>query len=239
MTTGLGKIPKPESVASEVLKSLIDYLFSGQVQPGDKIPSERQLTEELGVNRPAVRQALLTLSFLGLLDIRPGSGTYFRDPDQALLFTLFELSLTFGEPRLRDLVETRTKLETLVAGMAAERRTDAEVDELRELLAQMERSLGEEFVEADMAFHARIAECSRNRVLIDMLKGVRTMVRSWIGSTVLRRSSTEIMFADHVPIFEGIAEGDPERAQQAMAAHMAGATSRLDPAFFTQSRIHH
>jgi GntR family transcriptional repressor for pyruvate dehydrogenase complex len=237
MSVALDKITLPESVATEVLKSLLDYLFSGEVRPGDRIPSERQLTNELGVNRPAIRQALRTLSFLGLLDIRQGSGTYFRDPDQDLLFTLFELSLTFSQRRLRELVEARAKLEVLLAGMAAERRTEEEVEELRDRLAKMRDAAGDKFVDADMAFHAKIAEAARNDVLRDILRGVRTMVRGWMQSTVRAASSTEVMYLDHPPIFEAIAAGNPDQAREAMTRHMAGATSRLAPEFFDRSPV--
>ncbi len=214
-------------MGSEVLKSLINYLFSGEVKPGDRIPSERQLTESLGVNRPAVREAVRALAFLGLLDVRQGSGTYFRDPDQDLLFTLFEMSLTFGERRLQDLIEARGELEVLVAGMAAERRTEEEAGELGELLAIMRRSQGSDFVDADIAFHSKIALMARNDVLKDMLKGVRLMVRNWVGHNVRAGGSTLVMYNDHVPILKAIVESDPDAARSAMATHMAGARSRL------------
>lgn len=234
MATGLSKIitVQPESMASEVLKRLLEYLFSGEVEPGDRIPSERQLTEVLGVNRPAVREAVRALAFLGLLDVRQSSGTYFRDPDQDLLFTLFELSLTFGQRRLHELVEARGELEVLVAGLAAERRTEEDLAELTELLARMRRKGGQEYVEADTAFHARIAEAARNAVLQDMLRGVHTMVRNWVSSNVRAAGSTKALYNEHVPILEGIARGDPESARQAMARHMAGARGRLSPDFF-------
>jgi GntR family transcriptional repressor for pyruvate dehydrogenase complex len=234
MATGLNKIviAQPESVASEVLKRLLEYLFSGEVEPGQRIPSERQLTESLGVNRPAVREAVRALAFLGLLDIRQGSGTYFRDPDQDLLFTLFELSLTFGQRRLHDLVEARGELEVLVAGLAADRRTDEDVEELRGLLADMRRATGSGFAETDLAFHGKIAEAARNGVLQDMLKGVRTMVRGWVISNVTAAGSTTVMYNDHVPIFAAIAAGDVDAARKAMAAHMTGARGRLAPEFF-------
>jgi GntR family transcriptional repressor for pyruvate dehydrogenase complex len=218
------------SLGSEVLKSLINYLFSGEVTPGDRIPSERQLTELLGVNRPAVREAVRTLAFLGLLDVRQGSGTYFRDPDQDLLFTLFEMSLTFGERRLEDLVEARGELEVLVAGMAAERRTSDDAKELGELLAVMRRTQGSDFVEADIEFHSKIAVIARNDVLKDMLKGVRLMVRNWMAHNVRAAGSTTVMYNDHVPICKAIVAGDPDAARDAMAKHMIGARNRLSGA---------
>lgn len=228
-------VQQPPSIASEVLKQLLDYLFSGEVQPGDRIPSERQLAETLGANRPAVREALRVLAFLGLLDVRQSSGTYFRDPDQDLLFTLFETSLMFGQRRLHDLVEARGELEVLVAGLAAERRSDEDVAVLKSLLDSMRIARGSDFVDADMAFHAKIAELAGNDVLQDLLRGVRTMVRSWMGSNVRGSGSTKVMYNDHVPIFEAIANRDTAAARTAMAAHMAAARGRLGSEFYERS----
>ena len=104
---------------------MLDYLFSGQVRPGDRIPSERQLADDLGVNRPSVREAIRALAFLGLLEVRMGSGTYFRGPDQELLFRLFEWNLVFGEGQLLELVEARAQLEIVVAGLALRRAAGA------------------------------------------------------------------------------------------------------------------
>src|SRR5918995_1315525 len=141
---GLTKIEpaRPEPLGSEVARRLLDYLLSGQVRPGERIPSERQLAEDLGVNRPAVREAIRVVGFLGLLEVRQGSGAYFRGHDQDLLFRLFEWSLLFDEMRTAD---------------------------------------PDGFPDADVAFHTEIADMADNVVLKDMLAGIRTMIRGWVG----------------------------------------------------------
>jgi GntR family transcriptional regulator, transcriptional repressor for pyruvate dehydrogenase complex len=229
MTTGLTRIEAAprEPLGAEVARRLLDYLLSGAVRPGDRIPSERQLAELLGVNRPAVREAIRALGFLGLLEVRQGSGTYFRGPDQDLLFRLFEWTLLFGEGEARDLLETRADLEIIVSGRAAERRTDADVAGLKQLLDRMRDSDAAEFPDADVAFHAKIAEAARNVVLKDMLASIRTMIRGWVGRNIRAAGTTKIAYRDHVPIYKAIAAGDPEAAQAAMAAHMRAATRRL------------
>jgi GntR family transcriptional repressor for pyruvate dehydrogenase complex len=219
-------IPKREPLATEVARTLLDYLFSGELVPGDRIPSERQLSEALGVSRPAVREGLRALSFVGLLEVRHSSGTYFRDPDQELLFSIFELSLMFGQGRMSALVEARSELEVCLTGLAAARREDSEVDELAGALQTMERSSGTEFVEADLRFHSIIAAAAKNEVLEQMLRGVRTMVRSWVQTNVRAAGTTRIAYDDHVPIFEGIRDRDVDAARSAMAAHMAAARRR-------------
>lgn len=216
-----------EPLAVEVSRRLIDYLMSGEVQPGDRIPSERQLTEMLGVNRPTVREAIKSLGFLGLLEIRQSSGTYFRGADSDVLYRLFELGLVLGERGAKDMMQARAELEVVVAGLAAEARDTAGVELLRARLAVMRECPDEEFAEADTAFHAALADIADNSVLRDMLKGMRAMIqRGWVERTGAVRTR-KVAHDDHVPIFEAVERGDPEAARDAMARHMRGATRRL------------
>jgi GntR family transcriptional repressor for pyruvate dehydrogenase complex len=229
MTTGLGRIEMTarEPLGSEIARRLLDYLLSGEVRPGDRIPSERQLADYLGVNRPAVREAIRALGFLGLLEVRQGSGTYFRGPDQDLLFRLFEWSLLFGEKEVRDVMEMRADLEIIAAGRAAERRSEADVTALKELLDRMRRSDAAEFPDADVAFHSKIAAIAGNVVLRDMLASIRTMIHGWVDRNITAAGTTKIAYRDHVPIYRAIAAGDPEAARTAMTSHMQAATRRL------------
>ena len=228
--TSLGKIESAprELISTEIARRLLDYLFSGNVLPGERIPSERQLADDLGVNRPSVREASRALAFLGLLEVRMGSGTYFRGPDQELLFRLFEWNLVFGEGQLLELAEARAQLEVVVAGLAAERRSAAQVEQLRVILERMRRSKeAAAFVDADIDFHLTLADMARNAALRDMLKGVRAIVEGWVTRNVRAAATTKIALGDHVPIFEAIELGSPDRARTAMQAHMEGATRRL------------
>lgn len=216
-----------EPLASEVSRRLIDYLMSGDVAPGDRIPSERQLTEMLGVNRPTVREAIKSLGFLGLLEVRQSSGTYFRGPDSDVLYRLFELGLVLGERGSKDLLEARAELETLVAGLAADVIDDDGVAVLHGCLETMRTCADEDFAAADMAFHAAVADLCGNVVLRDMLRGLRRMIqRGWIERTGTTRSR-QVAYDDHVPILAAIERRDAMGAREAMAAHMEGATQRL------------
>jgi GntR family transcriptional regulator, transcriptional repressor for pyruvate dehydrogenase complex len=216
-----------EPLGAEVARRLLDHLLSGAVPLGGRIPSERQLAESLGVSRPAVREAIRALGFLGLLEVRQGSGTYFRGPDQELLFRLFEWTLLFGDGKARDLLETRADLETIASGRAAERRSEAEVAALEELLERMRVSDQAGFPDADLAFHSKIAELAGNVVLEDMLASIRAVIRGWVARNIAAAGTTSIAYRDHVPIYRAIAAGDPEAARTAMAAHMRAAIRRL------------
>jgi GntR family transcriptional regulator, transcriptional repressor for pyruvate dehydrogenase complex len=229
MPPGLSRIelaPR-EPLGSEIARRLLDYLLSGAVPPGDRIPSERQLADALGVNRPAVREAIRALGFLGLLEVRQGSGTYFRGPDQELLFRLFEWTLLFGDGKARDLLETRADLEIIACGRAAERRSQDDVAALEALLEDMRTSDQDRFPDADLAFHAKIVAMAGNVVLEDMLASIRTVIRGWVERNITAAGTTQIAYRDHVPICRAIAAGDPQMARTAMAAHMQAAIRRV------------
>ena len=152
---------KREPLATEIARRLVDYLLSGGVEPGERMPSERQLAQAFGVGRGAMREALKALTLLGLVEVRHGDGTYLKKADSALLPQVIEWGLLLGEQRTLDLVEARQKIEVDIIGLAAALRDEADLAELRRLLARMERLVEGDgdptgFVDADVAFHLRL-----------------------------------------------------------------------------------
>jgi GntR family transcriptional repressor for pyruvate dehydrogenase complex len=220
---------KREPLAMQIARRLVEYILSGQVEPGDRMPSERQLAEAFGVGRSAMREALKALTLIGLIEVRQGDGTYLKKPDAALLPQVIEWGLLLGERRTMDLVEARQHLEVVIAGLAARRRTEQDVSDLRGLLQRMEQSEHnvEAFVDADVAFHQRIADAARNSVLKDIHSSVQALSRAWIRRVITSAESTRPSYEEHVPIFEAIERGDPQAAQAAMEHHMTSAAQRL------------
>jgi GntR family transcriptional repressor for pyruvate dehydrogenase complex len=202
--------------------------MTGGVAPGDRMPSERQLAEAFGVGRSAMREGLKALTFLGLLEVRHGDGTYLKRADSALLPRVVEWGLLLGERRTLDLVEARQKIEAVIAGLAAERRSAADLVELRRLLDRLRRLQDDPagFVEADVAFHLRLAEAADNTALRDILSGIQALLRAWIGR-VIAAGNVDISYQEHVPIFSAVERGDAAAATSAMAAHMEAAAGRL------------
>ncbi|WP_218107748.1 FadR/GntR family transcriptional regulator [Streptomyces sp. MnatMP-M27] len=121
----------------ELTRRLLDYLLSGELTPGQRIPSERQLAEALSTGRSTVREAIKSLSLLGLLEQRVGDGTYLSRSTSALLRQVIEWGILLGEKRLEDLLEARHHLEVQLAGWAAERRSNEQLERLRALAGQM------------------------------------------------------------------------------------------------------
>jgi GntR family transcriptional repressor for pyruvate dehydrogenase complex len=220
-----------EPVSAEIVRRLLDYLLlSGEVEPGQRIPSERQLVETLGVGRPVVRDAIKALGFLGFLETRQGAGTYFRGTEPGIFSRILEWGVAIGEQRTIDLIHARGHLEVLVAGLAAKHRTEDDVRALHQLLEAMRSASIEEpqrFAEADVEFHLRIAQASGNSVLASMLERIRVLVFAWIGHNIAASKTTSVAYAEHPPILEAIERQDVDEARAAMERHMRGATKRL------------
>jgi GntR family transcriptional repressor for pyruvate dehydrogenase complex len=219
---------KREPVATQVARKLVEYLLSGAVEPGARMPSERQLAEAFGVGRSAMREAIKALSLIGLVEVRQGDGTYLRKADSALLPEVIEWGLLLGERRTMDLVEARQEIEIVIAGLAARRRTEKDIEDLTRILERMERTtVASAFVEADVQFHMRLADASDNLVLRDIHSSVQALLRTWIGRVLAAEGSRVPSYLEHVPILAAIVDGNPEAAQRAMEAHMSSAAGRL------------
>jgi GntR family transcriptional repressor for pyruvate dehydrogenase complex len=230
-----------EPMAAEVARRLVDYLLSGGIEPGSRMPSERQLAEAFGVGRSAVREAIAALSLIGLIEVRHGDGTYLKRPESPLLPQVVEWGLLLGEQRTTDLVEARQKIEADIAGLAAQRRTEEDLADLKRILGRMEweaRAGGDAsaFVEADVAFHLRLAETARNSALRDVLSGIQALLRVWI-SRVIAEGHREVSYHEHVPILAAITAQDPAAAEAAMESHMRSAAGRLQAALERASRL--
>jgi GntR family transcriptional regulator, transcriptional repressor for pyruvate dehydrogenase complex len=223
------RLPPRESAVAEIIRTLLDYLLSGEIEPGSRIPSERQLAEALGVGRSAVREAIKSLSVLGLLDVRQGDGTYLSRSGSDLLPRVIEWGLLLNEPRIKDLLETRTEIEVVVAGLAASRSSDEDVALLRERLESM-RAADDDidaYIEADIAFHLQLARASGNEVFVNLVSSLRSLLRVWAGRVLRHAGETRTSLAVHEPIVDAIAAGDPEKAREAMKVHMDRAHRRL------------
>jgi GntR family transcriptional repressor for pyruvate dehydrogenase complex len=227
MMEGIDPI-KREPVATQVARKLVEYLLSGAVEPGSRMPSERQLAEAFGVGRSAMREAIKALSLIGLVEVRQGDGTYLRKADSALLPEVIEWGLLLGERRTMDLVEARQEIEIVIAGLAARRRTEQDIADLTRLLERMERATTPAgFVEADVQFHMRLAEAADNLVLRDIHSSVQALLRTWITRVLAAEGARIPSYLEHVPILVAVVEGDEAAARAAMEAHISSAARRL------------
>jgi GntR family transcriptional repressor for pyruvate dehydrogenase complex len=215
--------------AQQIAHQLLEYFVSGKVKPGDRLPSERQLAEALGVSRSIIREALKSLGMLSLIRVKPGGGYYLQDVPSNLLPKSVEWGLLLGERHTADLVEARGFIEVTVVRLAAERRDEKNLSRLDDLLAQMKaaRENPKKFVEADIAFHITLAEASRNSALRNILSGMRNLLDVWIRRNVYAAEDLDPRYRRHLAIFEAIKKRNPEAAARAMETHMTFAAKYL------------
>jgi GntR family transcriptional repressor for pyruvate dehydrogenase complex len=227
----LQAMPRGTAV-SEVVKQLTGLLTGGDLAPGSRLPPERQLAESLGVGRSAVREALAALEILGIVSVRPGSGTYLRENTSELLPTTLSWGLMLSASRTAELIEVRGGLEIQAATLTAGRIDDADVEKLRSYLDVMAESLDDvdTFIEADARFHLLIASSSGNVVLRDLLQTVRSLLRLWVERALQTRGQATDAYNEHVAVFEAIEARDPQAAAAAMTAHMRTAAQRIERA---------
>ncbi|ROP58528.1 GntR family transcriptional repressor for pyruvate dehydrogenase complex [Curtobacterium sp. PhB130] len=220
------------SPASEVARQLVALLTAGDLAPGSRLPSERVLAERLGVGRSAVREALAALEILGIVQIRPGSGTYLRGGTSDLLPTTLSWGLMLASNRTRELLEIRSSLERTAAILAVQRASDEELDALGATLDQQAAALDDPpvFIEADVRFHILLARAGDNDVLADLLQSLRSMLSVWVGRRVTTREATEAAYREHREVYDAMRARDVAATQRAMDAHMATASARIEHA---------
>ncbi len=220
------------SPASEVARQLVSLLTAGELAPGSRLPSERLLAERLGVGRSAVREALAALEILGIVQIRPGSGTYLQGGTSDLLPTTLSWGLMLASNRTRELLEIRSSLERTAAILAAQRATPAQLEELQTYIDRQHETLDDPdaFIDADVRFHVLLARSAGNDVLADLLQSLRSMLSVWVGRRVRTRQATEAAYEEHRAILDALRAGDVLAVQRAMDDHMATASARIEHA---------
>ena len=226
----LGRIERT-SVIAEVMKRIRSLIESGNLSPGSRLPSERELRESLGVGRSTVREALRALDALGLVEVRQGKGTYVRSaPANASdMLTMTEASHSDWE-QLDRIVEARLPIETYAASLAAIRRTDEQLAQLAERLGDFERAIQtndlSKLVLADIEFHNLIADVA-SPVLLSCLDSIGVLLINSRRMSLSRADRLPHVLDKHRLIYEAIAATDPGKASQAMSDHLLDFISEL------------
>lgn len=229
LTGALGGSIGTASAVSEVTRRLLAYFTSDAIQIGDRLPPERQLALSLGVGRSAVRESLAALEILGVVTVRPGSGTYLRGKASELLPQTLSWGMLIGTTQTQELIEVRHGLEVQSARLAASVATPEAVAEIETHLETMAANISDypAFVAADMHFHRAVAAAAQNTVLADLLQTVRSLIRVWVERALNDAEQAQRTLAEHRAVYEAIAAGDPDAAVAAMSTHMDSAGERL------------
>lgn len=223
------------NLAQSVTATLIQRIRSGELRPGDKLPTESELMTSLGVSRTVIREAISGLQVAALVETRHGVGTFVLAPQTRTRLDLGTEEITTLLDVLA-VMEVRISLEVEAAGLAATRRTDAQLRKLRSALKAFEKGISDgsnHTVEADIAFHLAIANATGNTYFHAVLEqlGQAIIPRARVNSAAmagtvpadyLRRVQLE-----HQSIYDAILHHEPDVARAAMRTHLANSRSRL------------
>ena len=216
---------KQELPADKIIKQIRSLITSGQLKPGDRLPSERKLAEKLGVGRTAVRDAIRKLEFYGILKTLPQSGTVVAGIGLTALEGLITDVLKLETSDFRSLVETRVILETNTAKLAAERRTDEDIEEIKKAIFAFETKIKnkENAVEEDLMFHLKIAEASKNNVLKSLMLIITPdIVKNFKTFKVCDETTELIAVKEHKKILNAIINQNAKKASTLMNDHLQG-----------------
>lgn len=212
-----------ESPVDKIIRQIRELITSGQLNPGDKLPPERKLSERLGVGRSNVRDAIKKLEFYGILRTLPQSGTIVAGMGMTALEGLISDVLKIENSDFASLVETRVLLETESAKLAALRRTDQDVVDIKKALDAYANKVkaNEQAVEEDLMFHLKIAEASKNAVLKSLMLIITPdIINNFIQLDICTDSRLGTALDEHEIILQHIVAQEPEKAAEAMRTHL-------------------
>ena len=222
-----GSVARDESAggAATVIAYVRQQLVSGDLKPGDRLPSERELSIRLGVSRPILREGLRALSVLGLLDVQQGRGAFVGTADISVLGDALVFCLAQQPNALEDVLQGRIAIECQAIRLACQAATDLELAQTERLLSHFVESLDdpERGGAADHAFHLAIVEASHSSTLITMYRALQPLLlRSHVERRRLALPDPEVtafLVEAHREVFVAIVSGDPELAETRMREH--------------------
>ena len=224
------KTIKRRSTSELVLKEILGSIQSGELKPGDKLPTESKLSEMFGVGRSSLREALSALALMGYIEVTQGRGSFVRQDLHASNLSAFALKDIQTAASLIDILEVREILECSTARLASGRATAGDIRRLWAIFNRMKENMGniEQFSENDFDFHVALAEASGNEMLLVMMKFIVQKVHQAyvkLKHETLFEADEAIATAEKV--IAGIAGGRGDAAADAMRDHLNLVTTEL------------
>jgi GntR family transcriptional repressor for pyruvate dehydrogenase complex len=213
---------KRGSIAEEIIDLFRQKLLAGELKLGERLPTEKQLVEQLGVSRSALRETIKMMAALGVIEVRQGEGSFItREPSASLLNPLvFAVMLQAGVSR--DLLELRTLLEVGYCQLASEKATDEDLHKIEqtalyfEELAEQGDIDADSRAQADLDFHSAIIDATHNPLIIQISKTVEELFFSSIRSTISKIEGLVWGIEGHRRIIEAIKRKDHHQIRQAV-----------------------
>ena len=212
---------------------MVEHLVNGDWLEGEQIPPERELCQKLGVGRSSLREAMKALEIIGMIEMRVGEGTFVCRRADFLSHPLLWAIAGSGATEANELIEARKLIEVELAGLAADRATPDDFQQIGIHLDTMETSLdnSDKFLEADIAFHVAIGQAGHNRVLLNSLHLIRNLMQQWVRTSLEQHAFVATTALEqHRAIFVAVAKRNPAKAREAMRTHLDAMAVHLQAA---------
>jgi GntR family transcriptional repressor for pyruvate dehydrogenase complex len=218
---GLAPI-KSTRIYEEIIRQVKQMIGEGRLKSGDRLPPERDLAEKFVVSRTSVREALRALESLGLVEIRPGEGTFVREVSVETLIEPLAFVMASQRAALSELFEARRLLEPSLAELAARRATPEEISEMERILDEQAQEVeqGRMGLAQDAAFHAAIGVAAHNRAITRIAHAVIDLLAQSREESLSTPGRPRRSHEDHRRVLAAIAARNPEGAAQAMREHL-------------------
>ncbi len=217
---------KTKKVYEEIIGQIKKLIVDGKLQPGDKLLSERELSEKLNVSRASVREAFSALEMMGIITIRPGEGSFVRQVSFEGMLEPLSFILQMEIDDIMQLLEVRKILEVETAALAALRATPADLEAIHKSLVSMMEELrqGEIGDIADASFHFSVAKAANNPILIKVMNTISDLMNKSFRSSrqklFLIENMPAVLYNAHAEIFEAISDRNPSLARLRMREHL-------------------
>jgi GntR family transcriptional repressor for pyruvate dehydrogenase complex len=212
-------------VFEEIFRLFKAQLLSGELKPGDRLLPERELSQKLGISRASLREVMRVLALLGVVEVRPGQGTFIRKPDLSFLQDFFGLVLAMQPTLYEHLLEARIAIECRAIRLATRQASPEDHARIADALRRIGQTVADPDLgaEADFEFHAAIVRASQNEVLLFIHEAIASHLRrshhERREAVVGRPEVLSSLLEDHDRVYEAILTGDPDRAEAVLKEH--------------------
>jgi GntR family transcriptional repressor for pyruvate dehydrogenase complex len=210
-------------IFEQIAAQIEQQILNGDLRNGDRLPTERELSERFNASRTAVREAMKTLAQKGLVDMRPGRGTIVIDgTSKALRDSLGRMMRVSQHDSETDLVEVREVLEPEIAAIAAARATDQDIADLAAAVATMDAAVRDAaaYIAADNRFHQTLARATQNTLILTLMDPIMALLSEQRMHVFTVEGGPQRGQIHHKQLLDAVTQNDPDAAREAMRAHL-------------------
>lgn len=215
---------KSSKLSDEVYKQIVSLISSGKLNPGDKIPSERDLAADLRISRQSIREALNRAEVMGLIEVRQGEGSFILSSVKKSLKPPLTLIIEKEAERIFDFLEIRKLVEGWCAEKAATEATAEELENMAGILDEMKKvvSKDKQWEELDLNLHLSFAKATHNVIAVHIMEALKSNFKPFFRFTKSMPSSEkmDILWQHHYEIFKAIKQRDPETSKKKVIEHL-------------------